>query len=880
MRSWWCMGIVLGSLAAAGQQWSIEEPWRLRPSVVLVLSGGGARGIAQLGVLQVLEDAGIVPDALVGTSIGAILGGLYAAGYTPQELEELVVHTPWEELLALERAGRADLFVDQRQEEDRSLVRLSFENFRPVFPLALSTGGRMAEFLQELVWRAPCVNSDFDQLRCRFRAVATDLVQGRAVVLRSGDLALALRASAVFPLRYTPVRWDSLVLVDGGLEANLPVRIARQEFPGALVVAVNTTAPLQEASALTTPWAVADQSISLLMRRFIEHDRTAADVLIEPELGQHGTLDFHYLGALIAAGREAARRVLPQLQACIARFWDSVAAERFGYLSAGASPAVQELQLIGWTSEEEQELQQLCGESAGRVLSELLRRAASGRYRCVQLVAGTNGAGVTLLCRAEAYREHTRLELWGLPEPFATALAEQYVLEQGAVVASPARQRYLEWALRRRLVALGLGMVSFRGWREADSCLQLFFQADTVEGIACVGLSSEQCWELRELLGIGVTAPLHWERFWNRWRELQRSGLFRALELRTERATGQVHLQLFAERQPPQQLRLGVRIDSERLTRLWLEALHRTGIARQLEVRIAGGAGPRDVQVLGQFALRRAFPEVWAAMQLRFYAESRLVRRFQELPTQSGWRLQQLGDARQQRYGVRASVSFPFQPVDILEGWLRVERQREYEEAVLPFWTVVLSGVQFLHDSRDRPEFPQQGQLLRLSLEGSLLRLAGAGGFTRVELLYERALPVGKGHSLWWRLQFGAADATLPRAEFFALGGVQSFLGMREEELRGRQLMAASLAYALPGFPLLGRASRVFARANLGGVWEVPERIRLGELRQSLGGGMLLETPLGVAAVTVGIVFRVAHTAPFLRWGPPVVAFSIGSFLP
>ncbi len=881
MRSWcwWCIGVLLGSSAAAGQQWSLEEPWRLRPALVLVLSGGGARGIAQIGVLQVLEEAGYAPDAVVGTSIGAILGGLYAAGYTPHELEELVRRTDWEELLALGHAERADLFVDQRQEQDRSLLTLSFENFRPVLPLALSSGGRMADFLQELVWRAPCVSSDFDRLRCRFRAVATDLVQGRTVVLRSGDLGLALRASAVFPLRYTPVRWDSLLLVDGGLEANLPVRIARREFPGAVLVAVNTTAPLRSAGELTTPWAVADQSISLVMHRFVELDRAAADVLIEPELGQHGTFEFHHLERLIAAGREAARRALPQLQACLARIWDSLAAEHFGQRVAGSASPVVELQTVGWMPEDEQQLKHLQGMPLERVLPELLRSGANGRYRRLHLAAVPNGAGVTLLCRAEPYRRYARLELWGIPEALATLLTERSSMEQGAVVASPREQQHLSWVLRRWLSAFGLGPTSFLGWQEADSCLQLWLQLDTVGRITCTGLDTGRCRELQELLGIGMRGPIE-TSFWHRWQELQRSGLFRALELRMGKTDGQIHLQLFAECQPPQQLRIGIRVDNEHYTRLWLEALHRTGISRQLELRLSGGAGPRDVLVLGQLALQRAFPEVWATARLCFYAENRLIRRFRELPTQAGWTLQQLADARQQRYGVRASVSFPFQPVDILEGWLRVERQREVVETVPPLTTVALFGMHFLHDSRDRAEFPQRGQFLRLALEGALVRLAGVGGFTRAEFLYERALPLGRGHSVWWRLRFGAADATLPRAEFFALGGMQSFLGMREEEQRGRQLVCASMAYSLPTFPLLGLMTRLFVRSDLGGVWEVPERIRLGELRQSLGGGFVLETPLGVAAVAVGVAFRIAQTAPFVRWGPPVVAFSVGSFLP
>jgi NTE family protein len=212
-------------------EWERSELDSLRPQIVLVLSGGGARGIAQIGVLQTLHRAGILPDAVVGSSIGAILGGLYASGYSPEELEELVRRTDWNTLLALQEQERRELFVEQKLERDRSLLTLYFENFRPILPLAVVTGSRITAFLEQLLWNAPYQSSDFDRLRCRFRAVATDLLRGESIALNSGDLALALRASASFPLRYPPVQWDSLLLVDGGLKANLPVRLARRLFP-------------------------------------------------------------------------------------------------------------------------------------------------------------------------------------------------------------------------------------------------------------------------------------------------------------------------------------------------------------------------------------------------------------------------------------------------------------------------------------------------------------------------------------------------------------------------------------------------------------------------------------------------------------------------
>ncbi|MCS7176434.1 MAG: patatin-like phospholipase family protein [Candidatus Kapabacteria bacterium] len=875
--------VLLGwnAVGATEVEWRIPEPWRLAPPLVIVLSGGGARGIAQLGVLEVLEQHGWVPDGIVGTSIGAILGGLYASGYTVQELQEIVWRTNWEELLSLREHERAQLFVDQRQEEDRSLLTLSFDAFRPVLPLALSPGTRMTAYLQELVWGAPYRSSDFDQLWCRFRAVATDLLRGRAVVLRRGDLAMALRASAVFPLRYVPVRWDSLLLVDGGLEANLPVRLARQEFPEAVIVAVNTTAPLRTEAQLTTPWAIADQSISLVMQRFIEQDRAAADVLIEPALGHHGTLEFRDFATLIARGREAAVAALPQLQQRYRMFWDSLAqvyAQRFG---AGYAARVAEIRWSGFTAEEEEALEHLRSRTLPEALSGILWLSARGGYRQLVVRAGWDGRGIVLSCHVEPYPECRALELWGMPAGVAELLARMAAVGERCRTGGPA-QRRLEWRLRRALKALDLDTLVPRTWSVADSCLYAWLEREHVWRVECSGVSPQECRDVQEFLTLEEGRPIMWQRFWPRWQGLQHSGLFRSLEAYREQDGERVTFRLRLSRVPPQQVHFGLRTDNERYTRLWLEAVHRQGVIPQMEVRAAGIVGPRDGAVSLQVALQRRSADIGAAVQARLYASSRLVRLFERRPTSTGWEVITTGDARQQRYGIRLGLRLPFQPVDVIEGWLSYERQREAPEGqAVPFATILLWGTAFGHDSRDRTEFPRQGRLARLSFEGALPRWFEATvGFTRLEVAFGRSYRVWWGHSLWTELHFAAGDIAMPQIEFFSLGGLRSFWALREDELVGRQLVRLSALYQLPVPPILGLPSSLALRYDVGGVWIAPQQIRLGSLQHGVGLGVCVETPLGLAVATLARGFEFSRGVPALRWGPTVVAFMLGSALP
>jgi NTE family protein len=151
------------------------------PKTSFVLSGGGARGVAQIGILKRFEEYGIKPDQIVGTSIGAIIGGLYASGYNSSEIIEIIEKADWDEIFALsETEDREDLFLDQKMENDKYLVDLRFSSFKFVVPRSISLGNKFNLFLKELFWDAIYhPQNGFDDLKIPFRAIATDLVTGR-----------------------------------------------------------------------------------------------------------------------------------------------------------------------------------------------------------------------------------------------------------------------------------------------------------------------------------------------------------------------------------------------------------------------------------------------------------------------------------------------------------------------------------------------------------------------------------------------------------------------------------------------------------------------------------------------------------------------------
>ena len=224
------------------------------PKVAIALSGGGAKGLAQIGVLEALKDNEIPIEIIVGTSMGSVIGGLYSAGYSLAQIDSISENTNWEDILASAReTDRKELFVDQKITEDKAIFSLRLKGLTPIIPTSINNGQRLTSYLNLLAFQAPIhVKKNFDDLRYKFRAVCTDLVTGNPVIIKSGSLSQAMRASSSVSFFLSPVKMDSLILVDGGLVANVPVNIASKSGAD-FIIAVNTTSGLHSKSELTFP---------------------------------------------------------------------------------------------------------------------------------------------------------------------------------------------------------------------------------------------------------------------------------------------------------------------------------------------------------------------------------------------------------------------------------------------------------------------------------------------------------------------------------------------------------------------------------------------------------------------------------------------------
>ncbi len=333
LKAWLVIGattLCLTGLASAASPGTASAPDAAapprpdRPKIGLVLSGGGARGFAHVGVLKALEEARVPVDFIVGTSMGAIIGGLYASGMNADELERELVAVDWGDLF--DRREPRQLLSQRRKEEDfefAPMLQMGFRNgeFR------LPSGAVSSRSLEMLLRRYTLTTrhlATFNGLPTPFRAVATDMETGKAVVMEHGDLAAALRASMSVPGVFSPLEVDGQILGDGGLVNNLPVDVARR-MGADIVIAVNIGTPLAGRETLGTVLGVTTQMVNILTEQNVQASLaqlTPRDLLLTPDLGKHTSADFDQAIELVKIGhtyangeRESLRRYAAPEQA-------------------------------------------------------------------------------------------------------------------------------------------------------------------------------------------------------------------------------------------------------------------------------------------------------------------------------------------------------------------------------------------------------------------------------------------------------------------------------------------------------------------------------------------------------------------------------------
>jgi NTE family protein len=857
-----------------------------RPKVALVFSGGGARGIAGIGVLKALEDHHVPVDLLVGTSIGSIVGGLYAGGYSTEELEAIVKSTDWNDIINFgDESRRRELFLDQKLVKDRSSLLFRFSEFEPVIPSSFSSGQRLTGYLNMLTLQAVYhPRSSFDDLKIPFRAVATDLVSGKRIVLDRGDLAQTLRAGATVPLLFSPVIKDTMQLLDGGLLSNVAVDVAR-DLKADIVIAVDVTSPLRGVEDLNAPWEVADQIAGIMMQAANQEQLRNADVVIRPEIGSYLASDFSGLNFLIEEGEAKTLEMISKIKELIARKTSGSGGHSYPnphieydatVVGAEWSKAIASLEGKPFLPERE-------------ALTLLGRMQESGDFSSVAM--DVTEADSATYCRllAVPYPVLSKVQFVG------NSILEDDTLRQ---VFDPLLGKPLNSVKSAKAMEEIIRLYRARGYSLAKIASVEF---DKEQGVAAITID-EGVIHRREIRGTVKTKD------YVLWREmplrannvftiheasesmtnLHSTNLFEHILLSVYEEpigggrTGHI-VRVTARERPTELIRLSLRIDNERHVQPSIDIRDENFLGIGSELGLTAIGGLRNRSYVTEFRARRIFNSYFT-FGLKAYYSVRDAHAYgsEQILDPTRWNRVRIGEFREVKQGGSATFGTQLERLGTVTVEGRLEHHRYWniiDQPLTPEQYRIASfkvGTQI--DTRDEFPFPTDGISLNLFYESAVVRIKDGIGFSKLFLSYEDYRQIARRHVVGTRFILGSADATLPFTEQFTLGGQHSFYGLREDDSRGRQLFVASVEYRYQ-IPFKAFLDTYFkARYDFGSIWEIPEQIRLRDLRHGIGLGLALDTPLGLAELSAGrsFYFRKDILDRPLSLGPLVLYFTIG----
>ena len=290
---------------------SFSQETKKRPKIGLVLSGGGAKGFAHIGVLKVLEQAGVKVDYIAGTSMGAVIGGLYASGYSATQIDSIFYNTDFDELLQDYIPRSSKSFYEKRNDQMYALT-LPFDKLKIGVPIALSKGMYNYNLLSKLTHKVRHVR-DFNKLPIPFLCIATDIEKGEQVILKEGYLAQAMLASSAFPSLFSPVEIDGKLLIDGGVVNNYPVDEIRK-MGADIVIGVDVQDDLKDRNSLKDATRILVQISNLEMIKIMKDKQKLTDIYIKPEVSDYSVISFNEGQEIVKKGEEATFGVSQQLK--------------------------------------------------------------------------------------------------------------------------------------------------------------------------------------------------------------------------------------------------------------------------------------------------------------------------------------------------------------------------------------------------------------------------------------------------------------------------------------------------------------------------------------------------------------------------------------
>jgi NTE family protein len=852
------------------------------PQIGLALSGGGARALTQLGVLKAFEEKKIPIENIVGTSMGSIIGGLYSAGYSLTQLDSILNGNNWEELYSAEQSKRNDLFVDQKITEDRALISLRLEGFALVIPNSISSGQRPANFLNLLSLNAPIQPEKyFSEYLFNFRAIASNLVNGEEVVLDKIPLGLAMRASSSVTFLLPPVKKDTMLLVDGGLVANIPAKETR-DLGSDIVVAVNSSSPLYDREELEYPWTIADQLVSIPMQKLNRQQIEQADYIITPDIGDTKNTDFSDTINLVEKGYQTALPFAEKISDAFEnkfkdnidiplKFYKNLTIKNSGNISIELFNNI-----INKDSVSNKDL-----------LFELYRLNISDEYKDLFFELSEEGntsslkvisqpnlivkdfiiTGDSLISRNEIGKRLSPL----VGKPFSSVKTLNAALE-----------------IMRLYKSRGFSFASIDNLK-FDSESQILF-IDLSEGIISkiivTGNTRTKERLITRELPLNVGDIFKYEKAEKGLTNLRSTNMFDQVELDVKNASDSNEVTLDVLEKISGVIRLGMRIDNENFSQVSVDVRDENinGTGTELGATVSGGVRNRSF-VFEQKA-NRVF-DSFLTYKVRAFYEFNDVNVYSEDSTiteKNRYARIKTAEYRQIFYGGSFGIGAQAMRLGNLFAEVRFQKEKiknksNYFGKPLDVFNTSLRFSLLVDTQNDYP-YPTDGFLIKSYYETAQSALGGDIGYTKLLFDYKNFFSPYKGHTISLHGVIGSGDNTLPLTEQFSLGGQNSFSGFRDNEYRGRQILSASLEYRYNLPFKIFFDTYLKARYDLGSIWGEREQIRFKDLKHGVGASLSFNTPIGPADFSIGRSFYFSDVLSknTINWGPTYFYFTIGYY--
>lgn len=823
--------------SGTGQIGSVSAPIVVNPGVVLALSGGGVRGIAHIGVIKALEEAEIPIDGIAGTSIGAIVGSFYAAGYSIAEMETLVREVDWSSIF-LDAPQRKSLPLSSKSAQSRYLLELQFKGTQPYIPSALVTGQTLSNYLIDKLYRAPYRGEpDFDHLKVPFIAVATDLKNGDRILFRSGDLAEAILASMALPLLITPVQYQDRLLIDGGVAENIPVFAARDL--GDFVIAVDATMPPILGPPPHQPWVIANQVTGLMAEDRNRDLIDQADIAIAPLADSLSTFSFVKPDLLIDMGYQATRELIPILKKQLNVHFGCEDTTLIPVKNFALFPT-HNIAITEMDSEVVSKMNNGENLTRGDIYIDLQRLQQENELRS----ARAEVSGDTLIYILKDDPPIYSLEFSGVKQIAKIELLKVVTAPSGLTPGFRLSDLDTE-ALLRAYRNRGNPLAKIdRIQLNNDGNLNIHIDEGTVRDVRVEGNDIQSAGRILRDLQVKVGEPLNLSDLNSGLEELHGSNLFTLV--RATLVDGVLTIKV--RERPRLRLRLGAGVDSERngrgLVEFSFESLPLLGGSLTAWIKYAE-FDERYELTYSNLAILKTYLEGSCSL-----ISSRTEYNYYDSEGGS------LGLYHFDRLGGTAHLGMQFRTWGRLLIGLRGERVRTDHATSSPELDLRRLFLRSEFDTQDRTDFPTTGLRYDFLLESAPSALGGEVSFQRIHLQMTRVIPITHRLTFLGTLRGGICDQATPFSEWFHLGGDRSFSGLHQDEISGPQLVSLRIELREDLLSRILADAYISIIGDLGNIWEDLEAdVNSGDLKQGVGLKFSLDTFLGPMSISYGHLF-------------------------